>query len=116
VRAALKERTGADFVVGPLEGLWSSPDPTTFVERRKSAWDWTMLIPLPEAVSEVDIAGGLERAARRRPEGPVLARLHHEVMPARGLEFNGPHHEIYLGDPRRMAPERLKTVLRQPVR
>jgi hypothetical protein len=144
VRAALKERTGDDFVVGPLEGLWSSPDPTTFVERRKSAWDWTMLIPLPEAVSEVDIAGGLERAARRRPdlplaavrvllleegrclqvmhvgsyddEGPVLARLHHEVMPARGLEFNGPHHEIYLGDPRRMAPERLKTVLRLPVR
>ena len=103
-----------------------------------------MLIPLPEVVSEDDITAGLERAARRRPdlpvadvrvllldegrclqvmhvgsyddEGPVLDRLHHEVMPARGLDFNGRHHEIYLGDPRRMAPERLKTVLRQPVR
>ncbi|GAA1484705.1 hypothetical protein [Brachybacterium fresconis] len=39
-----------------------------------------------------------------------------EVIPARGLEITGLHHEIYLGDPRRAAPERLRTILRQPVR
>lgn len=49
-------------------------------------------------------------------EAPTLARLHDEWMPARGLTFNGDHHEIYLSDPRRTAPEKLKTILRQPVR
>jgi len=49
-------------------------------------------------------------------EGPTLARLHNEYMPAHGFTFNGPHHEIYLGDPRKTAPEKLKTVLRQPVK
>nr|WP_281861330.1 GyrI-like domain-containing protein [Salana multivorans] len=49
-------------------------------------------------------------------EAPVLARLHREVLPAAGLEPTGAHHEIYLGDPRRTAPERLRTILRQPVR
>ena len=36
-------------------------------------------------------------------------------MPALGVTFGGRHHEIYLGDPRRSAPEKLRTVLRQPV-
>ncbi len=49
-------------------------------------------------------------------EAAVLHRLHHEVMPARGLTFNGEHHEIYLSDPRRTPPEKLRTILRQPVR
>ena len=48
-------------------------------------------------------------------EAPVLAELHREVMPGMGLTFGGAHHEIYLSDPRRVAPERLKTILRQPV-
>ncbi|WEO76816.1 GyrI-like domain-containing protein [Cryobacterium sp. SO2] len=48
-------------------------------------------------------------------EAPALARLHGEVLPAAGLHERGRHHEVYLGDPRRAAPEKLKTVLRQPV-
>lgn len=48
-------------------------------------------------------------------EAPVLADLHDRLMPELGLTFNGPHHEVYLGDPRRTAPEKLKTILRQPV-
>jgi hypothetical protein len=48
-------------------------------------------------------------------EGPILARLHDEVMPRKGVTFNGPHHEIYLSDPRKTEAARLKTVLRQPV-
>ncbi|MBW0254827.1 GyrI-like domain-containing protein [Cellulomonas sp. PS-H5] len=144
VRAAVKRRTGDAFVVGPLEGLWSSADPSAFTEGRRGDWDWTMLIPLPAAVTGEDVADGLTAAAARGTglpvdrvvpftldegrslqalhvgpyddEGPALARLHREVMPARGLTWNGRHHEIYLGDPRRVAPERLRTVLRQPVR
>jgi hypothetical protein len=49
-------------------------------------------------------------------EAPVLADLHHNVMPGMGLTFGGQHHEIYLSDPRRVAPDKLKTLLRQPVR
>lgn len=144
VRAAVKARTGEAFVVGPLEGLWTAADPAAFATGRKADWDWTMLIPLPAVVSAEDVAAGLATAAERKPdvpvsrvrplaldegrslqilhvgsyddEAPTLARLHHEVMPARGFTWNGPHHEIYLGDPRRVPPERLRTVLRQPVR
>ncbi len=143
IKFACKARTGDDFVVGPLEGLWSSDDPAVFVDRRKSEWDWTMLIPLPDVVSAEDIDTGLAKAAQKKElpfgririldlhegpslqimhigsyddEAPTLARLHHEVMPERGLTWNGRHHEIYLSDPRKAAPEKLKTVLRQPVK
>jgi hypothetical protein len=49
-------------------------------------------------------------------EATTLARLHDEWMPQHGLTFNGPHHEVYLSDARRTSPEKLRTVLRQPVR
>ena len=48
-------------------------------------------------------------------EGPTIARMH-EFIRENGYDFNGKHHEIYLGDPRRTAPEKLKTVIRQPVK
>ncbi|MDO5677017.1 MAG: GyrI-like domain-containing protein [Propionibacteriaceae bacterium] len=143
IRAAFKQRTGDAFTVGPLEGLWSSPDPTVFTARTKDAWHWTMLIPLPVEVTPEDIEQGRQEAAAKKKdlphhllevreihegrslqimhigsyddEGPTLARLHHELMPALGVTFNGPHHEIYLSDPRKVAPEKLRTVLRQPI-
>lgn len=49
-------------------------------------------------------------------EAPVLHALHHDLMPNMGLTFNGDHHEIYLSDPRKTAPEKLKTILRQPIK
>ena len=134
---------GRDFVVAPLEGLWSAADPSSFVARRKHEWDWTMLIMVPDFVDAGLFAearakaeaklGALPESARLEPleeglclqalhigsyddEGPLLARLHNEIMPAGGYAFAGPHHEIYLGDPRKTAPEKLKTILRQPVR
>lgn len=141
---ALRARSGDDFVVGPLEGLWSSADPASFTAGRKGEWDWTMLIPLPSTVTTADVDAGQAKASAAKPELPVgdvrlleltegrclqilhvgsyddeaptLARLHDEVMPTRGVTWNGPHHEIYLSDPRRVAAERLKTILRQPVR
>ena len=48
-------------------------------------------------------------------EAPVLERLHHEFIPEHGLRMTGTHHEIYLSDPRKVAPEKLRTILRQPV-
>lgn len=49
-------------------------------------------------------------------EGPVLERLHKKIMPERGVTFNGAHHEIYLNDPRKTEPAKLKTILRQPIK
>lgn len=48
-------------------------------------------------------------------EGPVLERMHDVFIPEHGLQMTGRHHEIYLSDPRRVAPEKLRTILRQPV-
>jgi hypothetical protein len=48
-------------------------------------------------------------------EAPVLADLHENVMPGLNLTFGGAHHEVYLSDPRRVAPQMLRTILRQPV-
>ena len=48
-------------------------------------------------------------------EAPVLAQMNDGVIPAAGLELTGRHHEIYLSDPRQVAPEKLRTILRQPV-
>ncbi|BDI22315.1 GyrI-like domain-containing protein [Herbiconiux sp. L3-i23] len=142
-KAASKAADGVDFIVGPLEGLWSSSDPSSFVDGRKSEWDWTMLIPLPDQLDESAVRDGLESARKKKPdlpldrvaplrldegrslqilyiggyddEAPVLARLHNEVMPALGVEWNGRHHEVYLSDPRKVPAAALKTVLRQPV-
>ena len=48
-------------------------------------------------------------------EAEVLAELHDRFIPTAGLRMTGKHHEIYLSDPRRTAPARLRTILRQPV-
>jgi hypothetical protein len=47
-------------------------------------------------------------------EAPLIARIHDEIA-AQGMQPSGLHHEIYLSDPRRVAPEKLKTIIRQPV-
>lgn len=141
---ASKKQLNRDYAVGPLEGLWRAGDLCAFTDGDKAAWDWTMLIWLPEWIDEAFLEESRAvLAAKKNPvalplvhrlaldeglsaqilhigsyddEAPTLARLHNEYMPAHGLTFNGDHHEIYLGDPRRTAPEKLKTVLRQPVR
>lgn len=143
VRAAARARLGRVHVVGPLEGLWSADDPEVFRTRDKAAWDWTMMIvqpgwTTPDLVEEALTAARgrrlpaldlvrLERYAEGRSvqvlhvgpyddEAPVLERLHRQFLPAHGLTPTGRHHEIYLSDPRRVDPARLRTILRQPVR
>jgi len=139
----LYKADGRDFVVAPLEGLWSARDPESFIARRKDEWDWTIMIMMPDFVDETSFQRARGRAAEKLgaiseslrletleeglclqalhvgsydEEGPLLVKLHKEIMAAERYDFAGRHHEIYLGDPRKTAPEKLKTLLRQPVR
>jgi hypothetical protein len=135
-----------DFKVAPLEGLWWADEaaPTMAeLQRDRDSWNWTMMIAVPDAVTTAEVAAAVGSAARKRElpaapllrlerfaeglaaqimhigpyaeEAPTIERLH-EWVAAQGYALRGRHHEIYLGDPRRTAPERLKTVLRHPVR
>ena len=140
-----KKELGKDYVVPPLEGLWWAENMDTFTTARdKSAWDWTMMLMQPDWISQDMFRGALVQAGKGKEltaldnlrlesyieglsvqilhigsyddEGPTLARLHKEWLPEKGFMENGKHHEIYLSDPRRVAPEKLKTILRQPIR
>ncbi len=139
-----KLQLGKDYVVPPLEGLWWAEDMETFTSNRdKSQWDWTMMIMTPEWIDGEMFTSALEAVRKGKnpsalekvriesyqeglsvqimhtgsydEEGPTLMKLHQGFLPGNGYKENGKHHEIYLGDPRRVAPEKLKTVLRQPV-
>lgn len=135
---------GRDYVVPPLEGLWWAEDMAAFTTSRdKSAWSWTMLLMTPPWLTADHVEAARDTVTAKKPslpaervrvevleeglcvqtlhvgsfddEGPVLEDLHLRFIPERALVRTGRHHEIYLSDPRRTAPERLRTVLRQPV-
>jgi len=141
---AIKKAGGQDFKVSPLEGLWWAEDLSTFLAGDKSEWDWTMMIRQPTTVTDElvrrlagEVADKKSMPAARElrlvsfeegdaaqvlyvgpyaDEGPTIARLH-EFIREHGFSFEGHghrHHEIYLGDPRRSAPEKLRTIIRQP--
>jgi hypothetical protein len=136
---AVKHAGGLDFSVMPLEGLWWAADPAAFTTGDKSAWDWTMMIMQPDQVSAAVVEQACARVAAKKAaavgrlrferfaegraaqlmyvgpyaaEGPVIQRLH-AFITEQGYALAGKHHEIYLSDPRRTAPEKLKTVIRQ---
>jgi len=132
-----------DYVVPPLEGLWWAEDMTAYTQNRKDEWDWTMMIMVPDWITGDMLASAVDKvAAKKNPpslgkirlesldeglcvqllhigsysdEGPILKQLHDEYIPQNGLKMTGKHHEIYLSDPRKVAEEKLKTILRQPV-
>ena len=144
LKFAIKKQGGPDYGVPPLEGLWWADDMSTFLSRDKEKWSWTMMIMVPDFVEAESVTAAIAAAGAKKglpalkllrletyheglcvqtmhigsydDEGPVLRRLHDEFLPANGLVETGHHHEIYLSDPRKTAPEKLKTVLRQPVR
>lgn len=139
-----KQELGRDYVVPPLEGLWWSEDLDAFTQNRRDEWCWTMMIMVPNWISGEDFVRAMEGTSRKKAdldfsalrmesleegqslqklhigsyadEAPVLKHLHDDLMPSLGMTFNGPHHEIYLSDPRRTSPERLRTILRQPIK
>lgn len=145
VRALARAQLGRVHTVGPLEGLWSADDLEVFHTREKSAWDWTMMVVQPDWITEDLVGEALETARRKKKdltalervrfeefteglsvqvlhlgsyddEAPTIARMHGAFLPTHGLAPRGRHHEIYLSDPRRTEPSRLRTILRQPVR
>ena len=131
---------GRDFKVGALEGLWWGGAPGDGAAKRRR-WRWKLLMRVPDFVRASDVrraaaalaakgrdARGVAlerfsegRAAQVLHVGPyadepaTLARLEAFVRDA-GLDFDGAHHEIYLSDPSRTAPARLRTILRHAVR
>lgn len=139
----VKKELGVDYPVMASEGLWWMDDMREFSVSRKDEWKWTMMIMQPEiitpslfkqAVDEAFAKKGLTALSRLRlervdegmaaqilffgpyaDEGPTIARLH-QFIRENGCINSGKHHEIYLGDPRRTAPEKLRTVIRQPMR
>jgi hypothetical protein len=137
----IKKGRGVDYGVMPLEGLWWMDDMSQFSVERKDEWKWTAMIMQPKYVTEADYKAALEQVKKKNlpaiskvrfevyregkaaqimhigpfsTEGPNVQKIH-EAIKAEGHQLSGKHHEIYLGDPRKTAPEKLKTVLRQPM-
>ena len=134
------KKDGKDFKVGALEGLWWGGGPGDDAEQRK-AWRWKLLMRVPDFVAAADVRRAAAALAARGRDGAgvaletfaqgrvvqvlhtgpyadepaTLARLEAFATEA-GLAFTGPHHEIYLSDPTRTAPAKLRTILRHPVR
>ena len=134
--------TGYDYPVMALEGLWWADDMTRFGVTPKSDWYWTIMIMQPDVITPAMVeAARADVAKKKNPtalskvrfeqyhegpsaqimyfgpfkdEGPTIARLH-EFIESGGHQLRGRHHEIYLSDFRRTAPEKLKTVIRQPM-
>lgn len=141
VRKAIKDCSGDAYVVMPLEGLWWADDMEVFITGDRHAWQWTLMIRIPPDVDEPTVTEMIAEVTRRKSlaaearyevleegtvaqvmhvgpysaEGPVIAGLH-DFIDEQGYERSGLHHEIYLSDPRKVDPTRLRTVLRQPMR
>lgn len=142
VKFALKAKDSTpDFSVMPLEALWWADDMDDFVSGRRDRWKWTAMIAMPEFVTVADVKEAKIRASKKKDnpsignvrfepftegpaaqimyigpysgEGPTIAALD-KLIDDNGNQLSGLHHEIYLSDPRRTAPEKLKTVIRQP--
>lgn len=141
LKFALKPQ-GVDYVVMPPEGLWWTDDMARLDLEAKGRWQWTVMIMQPKWVTADLVERVRQEVARKKDlpalprmrfetyheglsvqimyvgayadEGPTIARLH-AFAEAQGYQLRGKHHEIYLSDPRRTAPEKLRTIIRQPV-
>jgi len=139
----LRKRAGlGDYTVMPLEGLWWMRAGLSYSPVTRENWAWTMLIRQPDDLAAEQFGAAREQVAQKkglanlaelrveeRHEGAAAQILHlgayaneaptiallHDFIAAQGRTLRGKHHEIYLNDPRRVAPERLKTILRQPI-
>lgn len=144
LKFASKRTLGRDYVVPPLEGLWWAEDMDSFTRaRNKSHWDWTLMLMVPDWIDEQLFDETLAATSAKNPpprlagirletlaegscvqtlhvgsfddEAAILATMHDEFIPGNGLQMTGKHHEIYLSDSRRVAPEKCRTILRQPI-
>lgn len=135
-----------EYVVPPLEGLWQQPGTDGVDFSKKESFRWMSMIRLPEFVTREEFNWAVQEATRKKKldfskaefltydEGLCVQCMHqgsYDAEPATlqmmdnfaaeqgyALDFSDSrfHHELYLGDPRRTAPEKLRTVLRHPIR
>lgn len=140
--ALKKSSLAIDYAVMPLEGLWWADDWSVFQSNDRARWKWTMMILQPDFLPVEFIHASIEKLGKTKDlpslpklrlerfeegpsaqilhvgpftdEGPTIAKLHEHIDARSGRA--GKHHEIYLSDVRRAAPERWRTLLRQPMR
>ncbi len=143
IKFMVKKGKGVDYVVMPLESLWWVDDMTKFSADRKDEWKWTAMIMQPKYVSAEDFKMAVDQVKKKKnpamlpkvrfesykeglsaqimyvgpfsDEGPTIAKIHAYIQ-TNGHSLSGKHHEIYLNNPATTAPEKLKTILRQPMR
>jgi len=142
IKRVAKERMGKSFVEPPLEGLWWADDMNDLIAGNRDKLKWRLMIVTADWVDEELFVQAMAKASERLGEPPrslrrerfaegtsvqimhvgpnseevaTIARLYHEFLPEHDLIHNGHYHEIYLTDPSRVAPQKLKTVLRKPV-
>jgi len=136
-----KGKSAVDYAVMPLEGLWWVDDMTRFSMNDKDAWKWTSMIMQPEFITAGLFQEALRQVKKKKDlpalsgmrfesfyegqaaqilyfgpysdEGPTIERIHRFIV-EQARRLRGRHHEIYLSDPRRTAPAKLKTIIRQP--
>ena len=139
----VKKAVSVNYVVMPLEGLWWADEMVEFIGGDRNLWKWTLMIMQPEQVTEDLFDEAFEQVRKKKnpialsktrfegfheglsaqimhigpysAERPTIEKLH-EFIKENGYEQQGKHHEIYLSDPRRTAPDRMKTIIRQPVK
>jgi hypothetical protein len=140
-----RKQDPVDFPVMALEGLWGTEnfDRATFDITQTAGWQYTVMILQPDLITQELFQDGLGQLRKKRgdrlafsklrlesfEEGPAIQILHvgpyatemetiarmDAFADANGYTLHGRHHEIYMGDPRKAAPEKLKTILRHPV-
>ena len=133
---------GIDYGVLPLEALWWADDMSSFADGKKDNWKWTVMIMQPDLIMPEMIQDAIEQVKQKKnpaslalvrfesfeegksaqimhigpfsKEGPNIEKVHSYINES-GYKLSGKHHEIYLSDIRRAAPEKWKTVIRQPM-
>ena len=137
-----KSDIGIDYGVLPLEGLWWADDMSSFIKDKKDDWKWTLMIMQPELVKKEMVVKAIEEVRKKKnpvalplvrfesfaegkaaqimhigpfsEEGPTVEKVYAYIGDS-GSQRIGKHHEIYLSDIRRAAPEKWKTIIRQPM-
>ncbi len=143
LKFACKEKMNLNYFVGPLEGLWWTDDMRLFSAEKKDDWKWTLMILQPEIITKGIAGESIETIKKKSTfdrfpkirferfvegscaqimhvgpyaaEGPAIKTLH-KFIDDNLYNLRGKHHEIYIGDPRKSAPEKLKTIIRQPIK
>ncbi len=137
-----KGKEEIDYGVMPLEGLWWAEDMAKFSMEKKDDWKWTVMIRQPECVTANLVEKAIEQMRKKKQvdsarirfesfaegkaaqimhigpfseEGPTIEKIH-SFIKYNGFTLTGKHHEIYLSDIRRAAPEKWRTIIRQPMK